>query len=137
MPAKRSRSLIDDGRVNFRETPDVVGFYRKCAAERRLSLSEYVRTLAARGALSESIDEFVATLRETLNAISTEASKSGAARRSPVSGQTANFPEEVYRAIFACHFMLRESLSPNDMTLTRRANDYAAEEISKLRERQS
>lgn len=129
MPARKSRGSIDPGHVNFREAPDTVAFYRKRAGERRLSLSDYIRTLTARGAMTEAIDEFLGNLETALAQASAATGKTVDAGRSSGQPSDGSLPHELLRAIFACEFMLRETLGNNDLSLRDRSQEYAQQQI--------
>ncbi|MGK8206730.1 hypothetical protein ACRS8P_38000 [Burkholderia cenocepacia] len=131
MTSRKSSSRVETGRVSFRDTPDVVRFYKKAAQARGVSFSEYARRLTERGALAESVDRLIGSVDASIAKAETllqEARQlSGGATPTGQKSSLAALPPQLVEAIFVCEFLLTEIVSRTDMTAERRARDAAKE----------
>ncbi|CAR57770.1 hypothetical protein [Burkholderia cenocepacia] len=136
MTSRKSSSRVETGRVSFRDTPDVVRFYKKTAQARGVSFSEYARRLTERGALAESVDRLIASVDASIAKADTllqEARQlSGTGTPTGQKSTLANLPTQLVEAIFVCEFLLTEIVSRSDMTAERRARDSAKERATEL-----
>ncbi|KGS77523.1 hypothetical protein [Burkholderia pseudomallei] len=136
MTSRKPSSRVETGRVSFRDTPDVVRFYKKAAQARGVSFSEYARRLTERGALAESVDRLIGSVDASIAKAETllqEARQlSGAATPTGQKSPLAAMPPQLVEAIFVCEFLLTEIVSRTDMTAERRARDAAKERTAEV-----
>lgn len=130
MPSRKRTNLIETGRVNFRENPDVVAFYKKKAQAHGLTLSDYIRQLAQQGEISGSVQNAVESIHAaTANlekiAKSLTVPTQAATSRSAAGDAALPLPRDILLSILACEELLGEVIGQSDTGAMARAKDRA------------